>query len=53
MKRNISKLTVRKEDALQIQENETGISTVVSINGADVTEYLLSLGTGSQDWDAL
>lgn len=46
-------LILGKEDALQIQENETGISAVVSINGADVTEYLLSLGTGSQDWDAL
>lgn len=47
------KLSTETEDALQIKENETGISAVVSINGADVTEYLVGLGAGSQDWDAL
>ncbi|CAG8142514.1 unnamed protein product [Penicillium olsonii] len=39
-------------DALQLH-SQSSVSPIASINGADVTDYLLSLGTGSQDWDAL
>ncbi|CAG8416334.1 unnamed protein product [Penicillium salamii] len=39
-------------DALQLQD-ESSISPIVSINGQDVTEYMLSIGDSSQDWDAL
>ncbi|CAG8251038.1 unnamed protein product [Penicillium salamii] len=39
-------------DALQLQ-NESSVSPIISINGEDVMGYLLSVGYGSQDWDAM
>ncbi|CAG8932810.1 unnamed protein product [Penicillium salamii] len=39
-------------DALQLQD-EPSVSPIISINGEDVVEYLLSVGYYSQDWDAI